>query len=404
MDYSDLAIVAAFAFLYSIIASRLGKTRFNGALVYVIAGFLCGGQVFGWIDVAIGGEGLKILAELTLALVLFTDSSNTKLATLRRIEAIPIRLLFIGLPLTIVLGFATGWLFFDELGLFEIALLATMLAPTDAALGKAVVTNPVVPESVRESLNVESGLNDGICVPVLLFFLAMAVGDTESGHAAGLMAKLTLQAIGIGVLVGGVAGLVGGRLIRHCSTRGWVAGSWMQIPVIALALTCFATAQWFEGSGFIACFVAGMIFGTTEKRNKGRLLDAAEGVGDSMALVTWFMFGAVAVGLTWQHLDWRVFAYALTSLTVIRIIPVFIAAIGLGLRWETRLFMGWFGPRGLASIVFVVLVTDETLPGSDVLATTVTWTILLSVVLHGLSANSLSKTYGARIAASGGDV
>ena len=401
MDYSDLAIIAAFAFLYSIIASRLGRSRINGALVYVIAGFLCGGQALGWVDVQIGGEGLKILAELTLALVLFTDSANTNLTTLRRIETIPIRLLLIGLPLTLVFGFGTGYLFFDELGLFEIALLATMLAPTDAALGKAVVTNPAVPGSVRESLNVESGLNDGICVPVLLFFLALAVGDTASGHAAGLMAKLTLQAIGIGVLVGGVAGLVGGWLIRHCSEREWVTGSWMQIPVIALALTCFATAQWLEGSGFIACFVGGMIFGTTKKQNTSRFLDAAEGIGDAMALVTWFMFGAVAVGLTWQYLDWRVFAYALLSLTVIRIIPVFIAAIGLGLRWETRLFMGWFGPRGLASIVFVVLVQDEMLPGSEILATTVTWTILLSVLLHGLSANSLSKAYGARISARG---
>ena len=404
MDYSDLAIIAGFAFLYSIIASRLGRSGFNGALVYVLAGFLCGGQALGWVDVRIGGEGLKILAELTLALVLFTDSANTNLTTLRRIETIPIRLLFIGLPLTLIFGFGTGYFFFDELGLFEIALLATMLAPTDAALGKAVVTNPAVPGSVRESLNVESGLNDGICVPVLLFFLALAVGDTESGHAAGLMATLTVQAIGIGILIGGGAGLVGGRLIRLCSEREWVTGSWMQIPVIALALTCFATAQWLEGSGFIACFVAGMIFGTTGKRNKGGFLDAAEGIGDSMALVTWFMFGAVAVGLTWQYLDWRVFAYALLSLTVIRIIPVFIAAIGLGLRWETRLFMGWFGPRGLASIVFVVLVQDEMLPGSEILATTVTWTILLSVLLHGLSANSLSKAYGDRIAARGGAV
>ena len=372
--------------------------------MYVLAGFLCGGQVLGWVDVPIGGEGLRILAELTLALVLFTDSAGTNLATLRRIEAIPIRLLFIGLPLTIALGFGVGLLVFDDLGVFEVALLATMLAPTDAALGKAVVTNPSVPESVRESLNVESGLNDGICVPVLLFFLALAVGNTESNNAAGLMATLTLQAIGIGVLVGGVAGLVGGRLIRHCSDRGWVDGSWTQIPVIALALACFATAQWLEGSGFIACFVAGMIFGTTEKRNKGRFLDAAEGVGDTMALVTWFLFGAVAVGLTWQHLDWRVFAYALSSLTVVRILPVFISAIGLGLRRDTRLFMGWFGPRGLASIVFVVLVMDETVPGSEILATTVTWTILLSVALHGLSANALARTYGARISASGGSI
>ncbi|MCP4836554.1 MAG: sodium:proton antiporter [Phycisphaera sp.] len=404
MDYSDLAIIAGFAFFYSILASRLGKSRFNGALVYVLVGFLCGAQVFGWVDVAIGGEGLKTLAELTLALVLFTDSANTNLATLRRIEAIPIRLLFIGLPLTLVFGFATGLAFFEGLGLFEIALLATMLAPTDAALGKAVVTNPSVPESVRESLNVESGLNDGICVPVLLFFLAMAVGDTESSGAAGLIGRLTLQAIGIGILVGGLLGLVGGRLIRHCSDRDWVTGSWVQIPVIALALMCFATAQWMEGSGFIACFVAGLIFGNTEKTNRRRFLDAAEGIGDSMALVTWFLFGAVAVGMTWQYLDWKVIGYAISSLTVIRIIPVFISTVGLGLRWDTRLFMGWFGPRGLASIVFVVLVRDEMLPGSEVLATTVTWTILLSVLLHGLSANTLSAAYGARVAGRKGAV
>ena len=209
MDYSDLAVIAAFAFLYSLVASRLEKSRVNGALVYVVVGFLCGSDVFGWMDVQIGGESLKILAELTLALVLFTDSANTNLVTLRRVEAIPIRLLLIGLPLTIVLGLVTARLFFGELGIFEVALLATMLAPTDAALGKAVVTNPAVPDSVRESLNVESGLNDGICVPVLFFFLALAVGDTESSSAAGLMAQLTAQAIGIGVLIGVLGGFLG---------------------------------------------------------------------------------------------------------------------------------------------------------------------------------------------------
>ncbi len=402
MDYSDLAVIAAFAFLYSLVASRLEKSRVNGALVYVVVGFLCGSDVFGWMDVQIGGESLKILAELTLALVLFTDSANTNLVTLRRVEAIPIRLLLIGLPLTIVLGLVTARLFFGELGIFEVALLATMLAPTDAALGKAVVTNPAVPDSVRESLNVESGLNDGICVPVLFFFLALAVGDTESSRAAGLMAQLTAQAIGIGVLIGVLGGFLGSQLLRHCSNLKWVTGSWVQIPVIALALLCFSVAQWLEGSGFIACFVAGLIFGSTAKKDKRLFLDAAEGIGDSMALVTWFIFGVAAVGLTWQYLDWRVFVYALLSLTVIRIIPVCIAVVGLKLRWDTRLFMGWFGPRGLASIVFVVLVQDEMLPHSGILFATVTWTILLSILLHGLTANPMSKAYGARISESGG--
>lgn len=404
MEYSNLAIIAAFAFSYSLVASRLEKSRFNGALVYVLVGFLCSNQVFGWVDIQIGGEGLKTLAELTLALVLFTDSANTNLVTLRRIEAIPIRLLLIGLPLTIVFGFGIGALFFEELGFFEIALLATMLAPTDAALGKAVVTNQAVPDSIRESLNVESGLNDGICVPVLLFFLALAVGDTESSRAAELMATLSAQAIGIGGLVGVLGGWLGSRLVRSCSERQWVTGSWIQIPVIALALLCFATAQWLDGSGFIACFVAGLVFGGTRKHNKQAFLDAAEGIGDSMALVTWFAFGVAAVGLTWPHLDWRVIGYALSSLTFIRMMPVFISSIGLNLRWDTKLFMGWFGPRGLASIVFVVLVQDEMLPGSTSLMTTVTWTILLSVLLHGLSANPLSKRYGARISENGGSI
>ena len=404
MEYSNLAIIASFAFLYSLVASRLETSRFNGALIYVLAGFLCGNQVLGWVDIQIDGESLKTLAEFTLALVLFTDSANTNLTTLRRIETIPIRLLFIGLPLTIILGFVTGYLIFEELGFFEVALLATMLAPTDAALGKAVVTNPVVPDSVRESLNVESGLNDGICVPVLLFFLALAVGDTESSQAAELMASLSLQAIGIGLLTGALGGLLGSRLIRYCATKKWVAGPWMQIPVIGLALLCFATAQWLQGSGFIACFVAGLIFGGLAKQNKLAFLEAAEGIGNVMALLTWFLFGVAALGLTWQYFDWRIILYALLSLTVIRMLPVFLSLIGLKLRWSTKWFLGWFGPRGLASIVFVVLVQDKALPSSGILVTTVTWTILLSVVLHGISANPISKRYGAKIASDGGSI
>ncbi len=404
MEYQNLAVIAAFVFLYSLLATRLERTRINGALVYVLVGFLCSNYVFNLIDIRIGGEGLKTLAELTLALVLFTDSANTNLSTLRRFETIPIRLLLGGLPLTIAMGIGIGCLIFGDLAFFEIALLATMLAPTDAALGKPVVTNPQVPDSIRESLNVESGLNDGICVPVLLFFLALAVGDTESGQAAGLMARLTLQAIGIGLAVGIIGGSVGSRMVAFFARRNWVAGTWLQLPVIALALLCFASAQWLGGSGFIACFVGGLLFGGMAKRDKQQFLDAAEGVGDALALVTWFVFGAAAIGLTWHQLTWQIFAYALLCLTLVRIIPVFICLFGTKLKFETKLFIGWFGPRGLASIVFIVLVQDKSLPGSGILVTTVTWTILLSVLLHGLSANPLSRFYGTRIDQAGGKI
>ncbi len=404
MEYQNLAVIAGFIFLYSLLATRLERTRINGALVYVLVGFLCSNYVFNLIDIRIGGEGLKTLAELTLALVLFTDSANTNLSTLRRFETIPIRLLLGGLPLTIAMGIGVGCLIFGDLAFFEIALLATMLAPTDAALGKPVVTNPQVPDSIRESLNVESGLNDGICVPVLLFFLALAVGDTESGQAAGLMARLTLQAIGIGLAVGIIGGSLGSRMVAFFARRNWVAGTWLQLPVIALALLCFASAQWLGGSGFIACFVGGLLFGGMAKRDKQQFLDAAEGVGDALALVTWFVFGAAAIGLTWHQLTWQIFAYALLCLTLVRIIPVFICLFGTKLKFETKLFIGWFGPRGLASIVFIVLVQDKSLPGSGILVTTVTWTILLSVLLHGLSANPLSRFYGTRIDQAGGKI
>lgn len=398
MEYSDLAAIAGFAFLYSLVASRLERSRLNGALVYVLAGFACGPHGLGWVNLQVGGEALKTLAELTLALVLFTDSAGTNLATLRRIRQIPIRLLAIGLPLTVLAGGLLGHLVFPELGVFEVALLATILAPTDAALGKAVVTNRVVPETVRGSLNVESGLNDGICVPVLLFFLALVTGDSESTHAAELMAKLSFEAIGIGALVGVAGGYLGSRMLRSASAGRWMGRAWMQIPVIALALLCFATAQTLEGSGFIACFVAGLVFAAVETGQKEDFLDAAEGVGNSMALVTWFAIGGATIGLTWEHLDARIVLYAALSLTVVRILPVILSLAGLGLRTDTRLFMGWFGPRGLASIVFMVLVHDQAIAGDRILVPTVTVTILLSVLLHGLSANPLAQKYGDRIA------
>ena len=396
MDPQVLAVVAAFAFLYSLFASRLERTIINGALVYVVVGFLCGPDGLGLVNIQLEGEGLKTLAELTLALVLFTDAAGTNLATLRRIESIPMRLLLIGLPLTIALGFVAGYFLFNGLVFFEIAVLATMLAPTDTALGKAVVTNDDVPDSVRESLNLESGLNDGICVPVLLFFLALTSGETRIDEAAGLAFSLPLRAIGIGSLIGVVAGVTGSQLLKICHARRWIAGAWLEVPVIALALFCFGVTEHFQGSGFIACFVGGLVFGALSKHCKQDYMEATEATGDLMALVTWFVAGAATIGLSWEYVDWNVVLYAILSLTVVRMFPVYVSLFGLKLDPETKLFIGWFGPRGLASIVFMVIVLDEKLPGADVLLATVTTTILFSVILHGITANPWARRLGAR--------
>lgn len=396
-EYQILAVIAAFAFLYSLVASRLERTPINGALVYVVCGLICGPPVLDIISLDLEGEGLKVLAELTLAVVLFSDSANANLRVLRCVEQLPIRLLLIGLPLTIALGFGVGYLLFDGMSLLAIALLSTMLAPTDAALGKAVVTNEDVPDAIREPLNVESGLNDGICVPVVLIFLSLATETVSGNGALSMMILFPLKAIGIGAVVGIVFAVFGSQALQFCSRRQWLAGTWMQVPIIALALLCFGTAQWLGGSGFIASFVGGLIFGGLTHEHKAEVLQSAEGIGDTLALLTWFTFGAVAVGPQLEHLSWRVIVYALLSLTVVRMVPVFLCVIGTKLRTDTKLFLGWFGPRGLASIVFIVIVVDKNLPENATLIAAVTWTVVLSIMLHGITANPLSKRYGRRV-------
>jgi NhaP-type Na+/H+ or K+/H+ antiporter len=389
--------MAALAFLYSLVASRLERTPISGAIVYVIAGLLCGPVGLGWVDLQIDGEAIRWLAEITLAVVLFTDSANANLTVLRRFEAIPVRLLLVGLPLTILLGFGIGVVLFRELGLIEIALLATMLAPTDAALGRAVVTNQSVPDSVRESLNVESGLNDGICVPGLLLFLSLAAGESSRWGALGLATLFTLRAIGIGAVVGLLLGGIGSAVLRTSSHRGWTAGAWLQIPVIALSLLCFGLAQWLGGSGFIAAFVGGLTFGALTRDHKQAVLEAAEGTGDTLAMLTWFAFGTIFLVFPFETSDWRVFTYAFASLTIVRMLPVFVSVAGLGLRIDTKLFIGWFGPRGLASIVFAVMVIDQHLRDEYTLVATTAWTIVFSILAHGLSANLLARAYGTRV-------
>lgn len=405
-EYFIYTVLAAFAFLYSIIASRLERTPVNGALVYLFAGLICGTAGMEILVLDIDAEGIGLLAEVTLALVLFADSSNANLGVLRQVKAIPTRLLLIGLPLTIAAGFAVGLLIFDQLTFIEIALLATMLAPTDAALGQAVVTNKTVPDSVRESLNVESGLNDGICVPVLLIFLALAAGDASSDESAHTVIALPFQEIGFGIGVGVLMATFGSFLVIFCGRRGWISGSWTGIPVTALAMLCFALSQWMGGSGFIGAFVGGLVFGWLIKGHdvKEKLLHGAEGMGNLMSLLTWFVFGAVAFGHGLQNVTWQVITYALLSLTIIRVIPVVLCLGGVGIRMDSKLFIGWFGPRGLASIVFIVMVIGTDLPGGDTLRAVVTLTVAMSIIAHGLSAIPYAAWYARAVGAREGSV
>ncbi len=394
--YQNIAILALFTFAYSLLASRLERAVVNGPVVYLLFGALAGPVAVGQLDLSIGSEGIRLLAELTLALVLFTDASNADLAVLKRTRRLPRRLLLFGLPMTILLGIGAGVLLFPDLGIFEVAILATMLAPTDAALGKAVVTNEAVPAPVREGLNVESGLNDGICVPILFTFLALATRSGGDESAGELVLSLMAEEIGIGAVIGIGLAVAGARALRTAAGRGWTAEPWLGIPIVGLAFACFGFAQTAGGSGFIACFTGGLLFGALAKEHKHAVLEGAEGTGEVFSLLTWVVFGAAVVlqhpGVT----DWRVITYALLSLTVIRMLPVALSVSGMAVSTDARLFLGWFGPRGLASVVFLVIVLDRNLPGSDVLTGAVVATVVFSILGHGLSANPLAAAFGAR--------
>ncbi len=391
--YVELAILALFIFLYSMVAGRIERSAVSGPMVFVVAGFLLGPFGLGWLKGSATSEDLRTLADITLALILFIDAANADMSVLKRQFRIPSRMLLLGLPGVIALGFGFAVLMFDGLSIYEAAILATMLAATDAALGKAVITNPVVPARIREGLNVESGLNDGICVPILLFLIALAVGGEHGGSETSAL-LLIAQELGIGMAVGLGLAWAGISLLHWCIKRGWVTEIWMQVTVVGLAIASFAVAQSLHGSGYIAAFTGGLLFGYLAKDATHKLVLAAEGTGETLALVTWMLFGGLVIGPALKLFNWEVVLYALLSLTVIRMVPIFLSLAGTGESVASRLFLGWFGPRGLASIVFAIIVINAEVPGGEFIALVVICTVFLSLVAHGISANPLAKWLG----------
>jgi NhaP-type Na+/H+ or K+/H+ antiporter len=327
-----------------------------------------------------------------LALVLFADASRVSIGSLRRQSSLPARLLGIGLPLTIVAGTVGALVVLPELLLAEAVVLAVILAPTDAALGQAVVTDEGLPSRIRQALNVESGLNDGICVPLLVIALAWADAESEALSAQESL-RIAAESIGFGILGGVVVGSLAALALRAAVKARWAGGGWEQVVPLAAALASYALADWWGGSGFIAAFVGGLVFGTLyrEHEEAGRLLEEAGSVTNA---VTFIVLGAVLVFPTLDELNLEIVVYAVLSLTVIRMVPVALAMVGTNARLPTLAFLGWFGPRGLASLVFVVIVLDSGgLPHVELIVSAALATVLVSVVAHGVSAIPLVARY-----------
>jgi NhaP-type Na+/H+ or K+/H+ antiporter len=389
----ELASVAAAVLLVAGVSRRLTDTPFTSAMAFVLIGLLLGPLVIGDVTVAPASSTVRTLAEATLAVVLFADASRIKLRVLQREYAVPLRLLGVGLPLTIVAGALLAIAIFPHLNAAEAVVLAVLLAPTDAALGQAVVTEPRLPSRIRQGLNVESGLNDGICVPLLLIALAAADVDdkvTSSHHAVTIVA----EEIGYGILGGAAAGLIAAAVVIVGHRREMISGAWLQVIPIAGAALAYGIAVALGGSGFIAAFLAGAIFGALVPHESEEASRLNEELGDLLGGVTFLIFGAVLLGTALKHVTWQAALYAVLSLTVVRMLPVAIAMTGSGAKRQTVGFLGWFGPRGLASIVFAVITIQEAhLAGSNTILLATYLTVGLSVAAHGLTAAPLASRY-----------
>lgn len=370
---------------FSTISKPVENSWVTGPMLFIAFGFIIGSNGFSLLSFSPNSASLKLLAELSLAVVLFNDASGLPLSQLFKTPRIAFRMLFIGLPITITLGYFCGIWIFDSLSWVEVALLAVALAPTDAALGQAVVKHPNVPKNIREGLNAESGLNDGICVPILLLFVSIAQHTT--GDSIGEEAlTLFIKEIGIGAIVGIIIAFLGYKLLKLTDTFKGFNHTWRQVPVFSIAIICFSSAQFLHGSGFIASFLGGLTFGYLSKMEYEDMTLISENAGDLLSFVTWVLFGSVLVQ-SLSVLTFEIVLYSILSLTILRMLPIFISLTGTPLSTERKLFLGWFGPRGLASIVFAVIILQNTLPGLQTIISTIALTIFLSVIFHGITAN-----------------
>ena len=391
---TGLAVLLAVVFLYGLISRRLEGSVVTAPMTFVAAGMVLGPAALGLVNFDLENETVLLVAEFALALLLFTDATRVDLRALGSPPHLPARLLGVGMPLTIVLGAVAAALVLPGLSFWEAAIVAAVLAPTDAALGQAVVSDERVPATVRRSLNVEAGLNDGLSVPFLALFIALALAEEEA-LTGGRWILFALQQIGFGVLIGALVGASGAWLVREAIRRGWISDTFERLALLALALLAYVLAGLAGGNGFIAAFAGGLCAGPFLRGIGERAVGFADAEGQLLNAAVFFTFGAVAIPLLLDEMDLSVALYAGLSLSVIRMLPVGIALLGTRLRGVSVLFMGWFGPRGLASIILGLVFLEEaaSLSASVEISTVVAATVLLSVLLHGLTSSPLSTLY-----------
>ncbi len=398
MESTAFVVVAAIILGFGLISGRVQNSVVTAPIVFAGVGLAVGGHGLGWLDLHVDDHLIHTLAELTLVLVLFTDATRINLTLLRREHNLPMRLLLIGMPLTILLGMAVAAGLFPHLTLWEAALLAAVLAPTDAALGQAVVSSPKVPVRIRQTLNVESGLNDGIALPLVLLFMSTCASAVPGEGGREYWLKFAALQVTLGPAVGVAVGWAGARLVTLGTKSGWMSHTFQHLASLGLALLAYAGAELIGGNGFIAAFCAGLTLGNVASKSVcDCLYEFAEAEGQLLTLLVFLVFGAVMLPMVGGHLSWQAVAYGALSLTLVRLLPVAASLLGAGLHKETVLFLGWFGPRGIASILFGLLVVEgSVLRHGEEIFLVVLVTVAMSIVAHGMSAYPGASWYSRR--------
>lgn len=400
MDKELLGAIALMVLVFGLFSRRLERSPITPPMAYVCFGLLISSSLLGLTnEINITNEAIKILAEVTLAVLLFTDASRIQIKLLRQEYRLPLRLLGIGLPLTIAVGTMLGlFLFKEELNLWSAAVLATILAPTDAALGQAVVNSEKVPGFIRQAINVESGLNDGICLPILLLFLSLSVNEGESSAAYWL--SVVSKQIGFGAIVGILIGFAGSKLIIYSLKRKWITVSFESLSVLGLSILAYTAAEILGGNGFISAFLAGLTVGWCgTKPVLNSLQEFGEAEGQLLSLVFFLLFGAVMVIPSVTQATVKIWIYGIASLVLVRFIGVAMATVSLKLQGKSIVFLSWFGPRGIASLVYgLTIVEQDSLRGSELIFSTMVVTVLTSIFAHGLTAFPGVEWYSQHIA------
>ncbi|HMD45547.1 MAG TPA: cation:proton antiporter [Acidimicrobiales bacterium] len=392
LNIEALAVVAACVVVWGVFSARLERVNVTAPIAFVVLGLAVTHDPLNLMHLNLNSSTLRSVAELTLALVLFSDASRVNVRALRAEVRLPVRLLAIGLPLTIGAGMVAALAIFTGINIWVAALIGAIVAPTDAALGASILGDERIPSAVRRLLNVESGLNDGIATPFVNLFLAGALSE-EAISASGVSGAVVDLLVGAGVGVG--VGVGGAFALRTAQSRGWSAPAFRPLAVLGLALFAYSAAVGAGGNGFVAAFSAGMAFGSMMPQDDPLTLGFTDDTGELLSLLVWFAFGATMLVDGFELAGWQDVVFAVLALTVVRMVPVAVSLIGSGLDRNTVAFIGWFGPRGLASVVFGLIAVDSLARAdADLVLAVVTVTVALSVVAHGLSAAPLASRYG----------